>query len=163
MVGHVGAPAARQVSMTAHRGFALAAVLAALVVMAMVVAVGAQRALVGSRESALALARAEMAAAAAGAAAAVTAAPADSAHLAANAPGAMLDSGSVAAGSARASWRLTAALLPYAVVEIDVRAPVIAGSTRERRRLIMGLRPDTAGALWWVPIGGGGQGRVPAP
>ena len=144
-------------------GFALASVLAALVIMAMLVAVGAQRALVGARESALALARVEMSAAAAGAVATVVTASVDSARLAVSVPGALIDSGSLAFGTARASWRLIAAIVPYATIEIDVRAPVITGSTRERRRLTVSLRPDTAGALWWVPAGGGGRGRSPAP
>jgi len=149
--------------MTRRSGFALAAVLAALVIMAMLVAVGAQRALVGARESALALARAEMSAAAAGAVARVVTVPADTASLTVHVPGALIDSGSVVFGAARASWRLTAVVVPYATVEIDVRAPVITGSTRELRRLLMSLRPDSAGALWWVPAGGGGRGRIPAP
>lgn len=149
--------------MMPRRGFALAAVLAALVIMAMLVAVGGQRALVGARESALALARVEMTAAAGAAMATVVTVPADSAVLAVSVPGALLDSGSAAFGTARASWRLTAAIVPYATVEIDVRAPVITGSTRELRRLMMSLRTDSAGARWWVPAGGGGRGRIPAP
>jgi len=153
--------------MTSRRGFALAAVLAALVIMAMLVAVGAQRALVGARESALALARAEMSAAAAGALAEVVTVPADSTQLAVIVPGALLDSGSADFGAARASWRLIAASAaasgPWATVDIDARAPVITGSTRELRRLTVSLRPDTSGALWWVPNGGGGRGRIPAP
>jgi len=149
--------------MTPRRGFALAAVLAALVIMAMLVAVGAQRALVGARESALALARVEMSAAAAGALAAVVTVPADSTLLAVGVPGALIDSGSADFGAARATWRLNAAIAPYGTVEIDARAPVITGSTRELRRLIMSLRPDTAGALWWVPAGVGGRGRIPVP
>lgn len=131
--------------------------------MAMVVAVGAQRALSGARESALMLSRAEMAGAVAGAVAAVVSEPVDSVFLPAFVPGAVLDSGSAAFGSARASWTLTSLHAPYAAAEIDARSPVIMGSTRELRRVIVSLRRDTAGALWWVPVGGGGHGRVPAP
>ncbi len=149
--------------MRERRGFALAAVLAALVIMAMLVAVGAQRALVGARESALALARVEMSAAAAAAVATVVTASVDTARLALRVPGALIDSGSAAFGAARASWRLSAGIVPYATIEIDARAPVISGSTRELRRLTLTLRPDTAGALWWVPAGGGGRGRIPVP
>ena len=148
--------------MTPRRGFALAAVLAALVIMAMVVAVGAQRALVGARESTLALARAEMSGAATGALAAVIAVPADTARLADIVPGALLDSGSASFGSARAAWTLTGAIAPYAVVEIDLRRPVIGGSAREFRRMIVGVRRDSAGEAWWVPTGGGGWGRIPS-
>lgn len=148
--------------MTPRRGFALAVVLAGLVIMAMVVAVGAQRALVGARESALALARAEMSGAATGALAAVIAVPADTARLAEIGPGALLDSGSAPFGPARATWTLTGAVAPYAMVEIDVRCPVIGGSARELRRLIVGIRRDTAGRAWWVPTGGGGWGRIPS-
>lgn len=149
--------------MTGRRGFALAGVLAALVLMAMMVAVSAQRAFTGARESALALARAEMAAAAAGAVAAVLTVPVDTARAPGVVPGALIDSGSAAFGAARATWLLTASGVPYATVEIDVRSPVILGSARELRRVLVGVRRDSTGAFWWVPVGGGGRGRIPAP
>lgn len=148
--------------MTPRRGFALAAVLATLVIMAMVVAVGAQRALVGARASALAVARAEMSGAAAGALAAVIAVSADTARLPDILPGALLASGSARYGSAQAVWTLTGAINPYATVEIDVRCPVIGGSARELRRVIVSLRRDSTGGAWWVPTGGGGWGRIPS-
>ena len=149
--------------MNARRGFALPAVLAALVIMAMVVAVSAQRALVGARESSLMLARAEMSGAVVQAAATVLTEPVDSARLPALVPGALLDSGSARFGSARATWTLTSLLAPYATAEIDARAPVISGSARELSRVIVGLQRDSSGALWWVRSGGDGRGRVPAP
>jgi hypothetical protein len=138
-------------------------VLAVLVIMAMVVAVGAQRALVGVRESALALARAEMSGAAAGALSGVLAVPLDTARLPLIVPGALLASGSTAYGSARAAWTLTGAVASYATVEVDSRCPVIAGTARELRRVIVRLRRDSAGGAWWVAVGGGGRGRIPLP
>lgn len=149
--------------MTPRRGFALAAVLAALVVMAMVVAVGAQRALVGSRESVLALARAEMSGAAATALAAIVAVPAGDAGYPIIVTGVLLDSGTAAFGMARATWTLTGAVAPFATVDIDARSPVFRGSTRELRRLVVALRRDSAGVDRWVSFGGGGWGRIPAP
>jgi hypothetical protein len=148
---------------SARAGFALPAVFAALVIMAMVVAVGAQRSLVGARESALLLARAEMSGAVVQAMATVLTEPVDSARLPALVPGALLDSGSARFGSARATWTLTGLLAPYATAEIDARAPVISGSARELSRVIVSLRRDSSGALWWVLSGGDGRGRVPAP
>lgn len=147
----------------ARRAFALPSVLAGLVIMAMIVAVGAQRALSGARESALRLARTEMSGAATGAVATVMTEPVDTSLLPAFVPGALLDSGSAAFGSARASWTLTSALAPYATAEIDARSPVLSGSTREVSRIIVRLRRDSTGVLWWVPVGRGGRGRVPAP
>lgn len=146
-----------------RRGFALAAVLAALVVMAMVVAVGAQRALMGSRESVLALARAEMSGAAASAMAAVVAARAVAGRHPVIVAGVLLDSGTAVVGRARATWTLTGLVSPYAAVEIDARAPVFRGSARQTRRLIVGLRRDSVAGDQWVPVGGAGWGRMPAP
>lgn len=147
--------------MTNRRGVALAAVLAALVLMGMLVSVGAQRALVRARESALSLARAEMSVAASGAVARVLATPVDPSRLAVIATGAILDSGTVTVGVASARWVLVGSAPPYATVEIASRAPVFRGTARALQRGFVALRADTMGALWWVPATAGGWVRVP--
>lgn len=153
--------------MSRRGGFALAAVLAAVVIMAMVVAVGAQRALVGAREGALAVRRAEMSVAIAAAVAAVLAAPAGGADQPFTVPGALFDSGTTVVGSARATWRVTGAAFPYASAEIDVQGPVFQGMAHERRRLLVRLAPDSASASMsgarWVPAGSGWWAQIPVP
>lgn len=149
--------------MTRRRAFALPAVLAALVIMAMVVAISAQRALLAARLSGLEVARADMAAAALAAQAAALEVAADSARCAQLAPRESLASGEQRAGAARARWQLVGAAAPFALIEIAVDAPVFHGRARDLHRALVVPRPDTAGGLRWALAGASGWSRVPSP
>lgn len=148
--------------MTARRGFALAAVLAALVIMAMVVAVGAQRALVVARQAGLDLARAELAAAVASAQAAALGEPVDSTQLQGILPGAPIASGASGAGRALARWRLLGAAAPFATIDVEAEMPVYGGTARTWYRVLVAPVLDSTGALRWAPAAGLGWTRVPS-
>jgi hypothetical protein len=148
--------------MTAHRGFALAAVLAALVITAMVVAVGAQRALVAARQAGLDVARAELAAAVMSAQAAALENPVDSAQCAGMLPGAQLAGGEAGAGRALARWRLVGAAAPFATIDVEAEMPVFGGTARTRHRVLVTPVADSAGGLRWAPAAGLGWTRVPS-
>src|SRR5512140_472516 len=113
--------------MRRRRGIVLPSVLAALVIMAMIVAISAQRALVAARLGGLILARADLAAAVAAAQAAALEAAADSVDGARMTQGELLSVGETTAGAAQASWRIVGAAAPFALVEIDARAPLLRG------------------------------------
>jgi type II secretory pathway pseudopilin PulG len=147
--------------MNARRGFALAAVLATLVILSMVVAVAAQRALLASRRGALELARADIAAALVSGQVVVLDSPVDSARLAGSAPGTCIAEGALAVGTARAQWVITRAAAPFATVELEARASVIAGTAREVRRALIEGKMDSLGVVRWVLAGGAGWVRVP--
>lgn len=142
---------------------ALAAVLAALVLLSMVVAVNGQRALLAVRQGRLDLARVDLAAAQAAAQAAALAAPADSAHVAAILPGAVLATGTEIAGSARATWTILGAVAPFVTVVVEATAPVAAGAARASWRLLAAARRDSLGGARWAPVGAAGWTRVPSP
>jgi len=142
-------------------GFALPAVLGALIVMAMLVAVGAQRALVAARDSALAEARVLLAAATETALAEVLARGADTLAVRAAPPGGVLDSGMASVGAASARWRLSVALAPVVLLSIDARAPLRAGSARVSWRLWLRPRVDRAGRPIWGPDGTGWWVQLP--
>lgn len=144
-------------------GAALAIVLGALLLMAMVVAVSAQRALVTSRQAALELARAELLAAASSGEAAALAAPADSACCLFIVPGALIASGEVRAGRARASWTLTGAAAPFVTVDVVAEAGVLGGTARASHRALAVWWSDSAGGPRWVLAGGLGWTRRPSP
>lgn len=148
--------------MTTHRGFALAAVLAALVIMAMVVAVGAQRALVAARQAGLDVARAQMAAAVLSAQAAALEEPVDSTEHAGTLPGAQIAGGEAGVGRALARWRLLGAAAPFATLEVEAEMPVFGGSARTRHRVLVTPVGDSAGGLRWAPAAGLGWTRVPS-
>jgi hypothetical protein len=143
-------------------GFALAAVLAALVLMAMLVAVAAQRALVLAREGTLALARSELALVTEESVAQLLARSADSAAVRAAAPGALLDSGTVARAPAQASWRLLAAPGGFSELAITAEVPVRGGVAREARRVLLRLALDSTGEERWRSAGSGWTAKVPA-
>ena len=149
--------------MRAPRGFALAAVLAALVIMAMAVAVGAQRALVAARQAGLDLARAELAAAVASAQAAALDEPVDSARCAEIIPGSLLASGEAGAGRASARWQLVGAAAPFATIAVEAEVAVFGGTARTSHRVLVSPRGDSAGGLRWAPAGGLGWTRMPSP
>jgi len=146
----------------ARRGFALAAVLASLVIMAMVVAVGAQRALVMARQAGLDVARAELAAAALSAQAVALAEPVDSAQCAGILPGAPIAAGVTGAGRASARWWLVGAAAPYVTIEVEAETPVFGGMARTRHRVLAMPVRDSAGGLRWAPVAGQGWVRVPS-
>lgn len=148
--------------MTRRRGFALAAVLAALVIMSMVVAVGMQRALMASRQAGLDVARAQMAAAVMSAQAAALEAPLDSAQLAAMLPGAQIAGGEADAGRARARWQLVGAAAPFATLDVEAEMPVFGGTARTRHRVLVAPVGDSIGGLRWTPAAGLGWTRVPS-
>lgn len=148
--------------MSAHRGFALAAVLAALVIMAMVVAVSAQRALVAVRQAGLELARTEMAAAASSAQAAALEAPVDSAQSEAILPGAAIAAGEAGAGRAVARWELVGAAAPFATIEVEAEMAVFGGTARLSHRVLVTPVSDSTGGLRWAPAAGLGWTRVPS-
>lgn len=148
--------------MNAHRGFALAAVLGALVVMAMVVAVSAQRALVAARQAGLDVARAELAAAAASAQAAALEEPVDSAQCKGILPGAPIASGAAVAGRATARWQLVGAAAPFATIDVEAAMPVFGGTARTWHRVLVAPVGDSTGGLRWTPAAGSGWMRVPS-
>lgn len=147
--------------MSARRGFALAAVLAALVIMAMVVAVSAQRALVAARQAGLDLARAELAAAVSSAQVAALEAPVDSAQYAGMLPGAPLAGGETGVGRATARWTLVGAATPFATIDVEAGMPVFGGTARAWHRVLVSPVGDSTGGLRWAPAGGLGWTRVP--
>ena len=148
--------------MSAHRGFALAAVLAALVIMAMVVAVSAQRALVAARQAGLSLARAELALAVSSAQAAALEAPVDSAQCEGILPGAPITGGAAGAGRAAARWRLVGAAAPFATIDVEAETPVYGGTARTWLRVVVAPVGDSIGGLRWAPAVGLGWMRVPS-
>ncbi|MBA4072174.1 MAG: hypothetical protein C0497_10115 [Gemmatimonas sp.] len=148
--------------MRARRGFALAAVLAALVIMAMVVAVSAQRALVAARQAGLDVARAELAAAVSTAQVAALDEPVDSARCAEIIPGALLARGEAVAGRALAQWQLVGAAAPFATVDVEASVPVFGGTARASHRGLVVPLGDSTGSLRWTPVGGLGWTRVPS-
>lgn len=148
--------------MSAHRGFALAAVLAALVIMAMVVAVSVQRALVAARQAGLDLARAELAAAVSSAQVAALDAPVDSAQCADILPGAPIVGGEAGAGRARARWQIVGAAAPFATIDVEAEIPVYGGTARTWHRVLVAPVGDSTGGLRWAPAAGLGWTRVPS-
>ncbi|MDP1890780.1 MAG: hypothetical protein Q8K55_07765 [Gemmatimonadaceae bacterium] len=148
--------------MSARRGFALAAVLAAMVIMAMVVAISAQRALVAARQAGLDLARAELAAAVSSAQVAALEAPVDSALGAGILPGAPIAGGEANAGRASARWQLVGAAAPYATIDVEAEMPVYGGTARIWHRVLVAPVGDSAGGLRWAPAAGLGWTRVPS-
>jgi hypothetical protein len=146
----------------ARRGFVLAVVLGALVLMAMLVALTAQRALLAVRQGALDAARAEIAAALAAGEADALESPPDS--LAYRQPvGALLAAGDASAGRAAARWSIVATGTVYATVDVTAEAPVYRGVARELRRgLVVAVR-DSAGGLRWASARGGNWVRLPSP
>lgn len=148
--------------MSARRGFALAAVLAALVITAMVLAVGAQRALMAARLAALDVARAELAAAVVSAQAAALEEPVDSADCAGILPGAPIAGGEAAAGRASARWQLVGAAAPFATIDVEAEMAVFGGTARTWHRALVEPVADSAGRLRWTPAAGLGWMRVPS-
>lgn len=148
--------------MTTHRGFALAAVLAALVIMAMVVAVGAQRALVAARQAGLDVARAQMAASILSAQAAALDEPVDIAQHATTLPGVQIAGGEAGVGRALARWRLEGAAAPFATLDVEAEIPVFRGTARTRYRVLVAPVGDSTGGLRWAPAAGLGWTRVPS-
>lgn len=148
--------------MSARRGFALAAVLAALVIMAMVVAVSAQRALVAARQAGLDVARAELAAAVLSAQAAALEEPVDSVQGAGILPGAPIAGGAASAGRALARWQLVGAAVPFATIDVEAEVAVFGGTARTWHRVLVEPVADSAGGLRWAPAAGLGWIRVPS-
>lgn len=148
--------------MSPRHGFALAAVLAALVIMAMVVAVSAQRALVAARLAGLDVARAELAAAVLSAQAAALEAPLDSGQWAGMHPGAPIAGGAAGAGQASARWQIVGAAAPFATIDIEAETAVYGGTARTRYRLLVTPVADSAGGLRWSPATGYGWLHMPS-
>ena len=148
--------------MSAHRGFALAAVLAALVIMAMVVAVSAQRAMVAARQAGLDLARAELAAAVSSAQSAALEEPVDSAQCAGILPGAPIAGGEAVSGEATARWQLVGAAAPFATIDVEAERAVFGGTAPTWHRVLATPVGDSTGALRWAPAVGIGWTRVPS-
>lgn len=148
--------------MTPRRGFALVAVLAALIVTSLVVAITARRALAAARQGTLELARVELAAALAVARANALGAVADSALLGLP-PGVTIAEGQVDAGSARARWTLTNAAPPFVVAELRGSATASRGTARSVMRALLEPVADSSGGAKWRLAGGAGWVRLPAP
>jgi len=129
---------------TGRRGFALAAVLAALVLMAMSVAIAAQRAFVAVRRAGMAEADAGLAAAVAGAQAAISGSVVVLGDTAWS-PGTVLASGAVPAGDAVASWQVTRASTSLALAEVTAEWRSRGVLARTRRSGLLTIVPDSAG------------------
>jgi Tfp pilus assembly protein PilX len=148
--------------MSPRRGFALPAVFAALVLMALLVAGAAQQALMAWRDSALDEARAQLAAATETALAAVLSREVDTLALRAAPPGAGLDSGRCHVGTAEAVWRLTVAAAPVALLSVDAAAPVRGGTARTVTRIWLRRRSAPSGAPVWGVGGSGWWSQLPS-
>lgn len=146
--------------MRERRGFALAAVLTVLIIMSMVVAVRAQRALITARQGVLDLAQAEIEAAVAEAQVELLAQLPDST---AALPGVVLANGETAVGAARARWTVSGAASPFAMATIEGEAPSFSGVARSRRGALLLLARDSAGAPQWRLAEGAGWARMPSP
>ncbi len=146
-----------------RRAFALPVVLAAMVLMAMVVAVGAQRALRSMRQAGLELARVELAIAVAGGQSAGLDSVGVRACCPVIIPGALIASGEAVTGRARARWTLVGAAPPFAAMDLTAETPVYGGNARVRHRLLLAWEPDSTGLGRWVPLAGLGWTRVPSP
>ncbi len=144
-------------------GFALPAVLGALVVTALLLAIAAQRALWAARDAALAESRAELAAATQSAAAESLSRDVDTLLLWVAPPGATLDSGQARVRLATARWRLTAVLPPLALLSVEAVAPVRRDSARTSWRLWLRRGADSSGAPRWEPAGRAWGLQVPVP
>ncbi|MBW7932581.1 MAG: hypothetical protein H3C62_03010 [Gemmatimonadaceae bacterium] len=149
--------------MTARKGFALAAVLATLILLSMSVAIGAQQALRSVRESELAATAASLDAAALAARIAALESPVDSLCCGTFAPGATLGGGGGAAGAAVHRWNLLGTVAPYAVLEVQVEQPIRGGVARERFRLAIIWQADSAGLGHWSAADVAGWIRLPVP
>lgn len=147
--------------MSARRGFVLAAVLAALVMMAMVVAFSTQRALVAARQAGLDLARAELTAAVLSAQAAALEQHVDSADAEGILPGVAIAGGEAAAGRASARWRLVGAAAPFATIDVEADTRVYGGTARTWHRVLVTPVMDSIGGFRWAPAAGLGWTRVP--
>ncbi len=148
--------------MTTRRGFALVAVLAALIVTSLVVAITARRALAAARQGALELARVELAAALTMARASALWAATDSAASGLP-PGVTIAEGEVRAGSAAARWTLSNAAPPYVVAELRGSATASRGTARSVMRALLEPVTDSSGGAKWRLAGGAGWVRLPAP
>jgi type II secretory pathway pseudopilin PulG len=143
--------------------FALAVVLAALVLMSMSVAVAAQRALVAARQARLQEAAAEVTAAAAAAEAELIGAVLPAPCCATALPGELLASGVATAGRARAEWRVTGAASAYAQAEVVAEARTAGGTARSRRTALLSIVGDSAGGARLFPFGALGWVALPSP
>ena len=148
--------------MTVRGGYALAIVLAALVIMSMTVAVSAQRALTASRLATLALARSELAAAALSGQARALEALDDSAGGPVIVPGGVLATGVAASGHARARWTVIGAAAPFAGLDVATEVPLVAGLARAQHRALAAWQTDSIRGARWTLAGGSGWVRVPS-
>lgn len=146
-----------------RHGFALALVMAALVLISMVVAVGAQRALLAVRQGALAMARSDLTVVALGAEAAALGAPADSARTSGLPPGVVLATGTQRSGSAVAEWSMTVVSPSVVIAEIAATSAVSHGAARARYRAVLSVREDSVRGRFWAPLGGSTWVQVPSP
>lgn len=148
--------------MTSRRGFALAVVLAALIVMSLVLAIAARRALAAAQQAHLELARVELGAALAAAQAQALMATVDSGAVRLP-PGVRLAEGEVGTESASARWTLTTASPPFVVAELRGSVVVRRGAARRLMRALLVPAADSASEVKWRLFGGGGWVRLPAP
>jgi type II secretory pathway pseudopilin PulG len=148
---------------TARRGFALAAVLSALVIMSMSVAVSARRALVAARQARLDLARADLAVLIASGQSAALNAPADSTCCATVVPGALLFHGEIASGRARARWWLKGGAGRFATVDVEAEVPTFGGAARASHRVVVAWTRDSAGGARWAIVEGHRWAKLPSP
>lgn len=146
-------------------GFALAAVLAALMLTMMVVAVSAQRALLEVRQASLAQQRVELDAALAAAQRAALASTPDSAALVGAPPGATLAEGVEWAGNSSAAWTIRGGPPAFAVAEVAARVVTPPGiaTARAVARRVLAAKIDSLGVLHWSPVGTAGWVRMPSP
>jgi Tfp pilus assembly protein PilX len=142
--------------MTRRRGFALAVVLAALVLMAMSLAVAAQRAILANHRAALAEADAEVTAVVAGAQADIGATPVDALPDTAWSPGSLLASGTARAGLAVASWHVTRISSSLALAELTAERHTAGAVARTRQSALMTIVAESAGGVWLRVLTPGG-------
>ncbi len=149
--------------MTRRRGFALLAAVFAVVLMAMVVAINAQRALVAARQGTLSVAQAELAWAVAGARSGLFELPADSVNPLLRPPGAVIARGETVSGGAHSQWLLVQAAASVATVEITAQARAFGGTAHWLERGLVAPARDSMGGRWWALVGGAGWVQMPSP
>jgi hypothetical protein len=149
--------------MTRRHGFALAVVLAALVLMAMSLAVAAQRAILANHKAALAEADAEVTAVIAGAQAEIGASPVGSLPDTWWSPGGVLAMGSARSGLAVASWQVTRISSSLALAELTAERRAGGVVARTRQSALMSIVAESTGGVWLRVLTPGGWVVRPSP
>lgn len=136
--------------MTPRRGFVLAAVLCVLVLMAMLVAISAQRALLAARQGTLDGVGVDLAIVLASGETSALESVVDSAAVAAQPAGVALATGAAEHGAASVRWTIMSTATPFAILDLAAEAPALHGRARQTRRAVLQAVRDSSGIVCWV-------------